>query len=112
MPKGSALMTWLMSWAAGVIFRYKVHSPGCTRYERIIGRRCNQPVARFAENKHFKFTADRSHRHEINAAWSTRFFVGINGRSTGYLVASAESVSSCATIRRLPDDESYGLHHL
>ena len=32
-PKDSALMTWLDSWAADVIFRHKVHSNGRTGYE-------------------------------------------------------------------------------
>ena len=55
-PKDSAMMSWLVSWAADVIFRYKVHSTGRTSYEWVTGHRCNQPVAGFAENINFKFT--------------------------------------------------------
>ena len=33
--------------------------------------------------------------------------MGINGKTTEYLVATADGVFSCATIRRLPDDGAY-----
>ena len=57
-PKDSVLMTWLVSWAADVVFRYNVHSSGRTSYEWITGHRCNQPVAGFAKRINFKFTTD------------------------------------------------------
>ena len=43
----------------------------------------------------------------MNTEWSTGFFIGVNGRTTEYLVATEEGIFSCATIRRLPDDEAY-----
>ena len=58
-------MTWLVSWAADVIFRYKVHTNGRTSYEWITGHRCNQAVAGFAEKINFKFTTDKQHRHKM-----------------------------------------------
>ena len=106
-PKDSPLMTWLVSWAADVVFRYKVHSNGRTSHEWITGHRCTQPVAGFAENINFKFTTDKNHRNKMNSEWSTGFFVGINGKTTEYLVANEDGIFSCATIRTLPDDEAY-----
>ena len=107
MNKDSALMTWLVSWAADVIFRYHVNTSGRTAYELITGHRCNQPVAGFAEKIHFKFTTDKNHRQKMLTEWSTGFFVGINGKTTEYLVATEEGIFSCTTIRRLPDEEAY-----
>ena len=43
----------------------------------------------------------------MNTEWSTGFFIGVTGRTTVYLVATEEGIFSCATIRRLPDDEAY-----
>ena len=43
----------------------------------------------------------------MNTEWSTGYFVGLNGKTTEYVVATADGVFSCATIRRLPDDEAY-----
>ena len=36
-PKDSAMMSWLVSWAADVVFRYKVHANGRTSHEWITG---------------------------------------------------------------------------
>ena len=47
-PKDSPLMTWLVSWSADVLFRYKVHSNGRSSYEWVTGHRCHKPVAAFA----------------------------------------------------------------
>ena len=56
---------------------------------------------------HFNLTTDKNHMHKINTECSTGFFIGINGKTTEYLVATEERKLSCATIRRLPDDEAY-----
>ena len=106
-PKALAMMTWLVSWAADVIFTYKMQSTGRTSNERVTGHRCDQPVIGFAEKINFKFTTDKNHRNNMSTEWSTGFFVGINGKTTEYLVATEEGIFSCATIRRLPDDEAY-----
>ena len=76
-------------------------------FEWVTGHRCDQSVAGFAEKLRFKFTTDKNHRHKMNTEWSTGFFVGINGKTTEYLVATEDGIFSCETIRRLPDDESY-----
>ena len=70
-PKDSALMSWLVSWAADVIFRYKVHSTGRTNHEQITSHRCDQPVARFAKNINCKFTTDKKRRNKMNTEWCT-----------------------------------------
>ena len=51
-------MSWLATWSADTISRYKVHATGRTSHEWITGRRCDQPIAGFAETVHFKFTTD------------------------------------------------------
>ena len=85
-PKDSAMMSWLVSWALDVIFRYKVHSIGRTSHEWVTGHRCDQPVAGFAEKIHFNFTTEKNHRHNINTEWSTGYFLGRNGTTIEYLV--------------------------
>ena len=40
-PKDSAMMTWLVSWAADVIFGYNGHSTGRTSHEWVTGHRCD-----------------------------------------------------------------------
>lgn len=62
-PKDSAMMTWLVSWAADMISRYKVRSTGRTSHEWITGRRCDQPVGGFAKEVNFKLTTAKNHRN-------------------------------------------------
>ena len=53
-PQGSVMMSWLVSWAVDVIFRYKFHPSGRTSPEWITGHRYDQPVAGFGKKIHFK----------------------------------------------------------
>ena len=82
-----------MSWAADVIFRYMVHPTGRTSHEWIIGHRCDQPVAGFAEKIYFKSTTDKNQRNQMHAEWCTGYFVGANGKTTEYLVAKEMELS-------------------
>ena len=100
-PKDSAMISWLVSWAADV------NSTGRTSHKWVTGHRCDQPATGFPKKIHFKFTIDKNHRHKIHTEWSTGCFVGTNWKTTEYLVATSEGIFSCATIRRLPDDEAY-----
>ena len=43
----------------------------------------------------------------MNTEWCTGYFVGVNGKTTEYLVATSDGIFSCATIRRLADEEAY-----
>ena len=43
----------------------------------------------------------------MDSEWDTRYFVGINPKTTEYLVAKDSEIYSCATIRRLQDDRAY-----
>ena len=79
----------IMSWLAYVIFKYKVHVAGRTIHEWVTGHRCDQPVAGFAEKVHFKFTTDQNLRNKMNTEWCTGYFVGVNGKTTEYLVAKS-----------------------
>ena len=106
-PKDSAMMSWLVSWAEDVNLRYKVHATGRKSHEWVTGHRCEQPVAGFAEKTHFKITTKKNHMHKMNSEWSTGYFLGRSENTAEYVVATTESIFACATIRRLPDDEAY-----
>ena len=49
-PVWSALMTWLVAWAAEVICRYKIQSNVGTSYENVTGHKGLQPIAIFGEH--------------------------------------------------------------
>ena len=39
--------------------------------------------------------------------WDTGYFLGINPGTTEYVIGKDDGVFSCATIRRLPDDDAF-----
>ena len=86
-PRTSALMTWLVAWSADVINRYKVRSSGRTSYEHITGHRGLQAITAFGEKVMFKYTADKTQRNLMETEWDTGYFIGINSRTTEYLIA-------------------------
>ena len=105
-PRSSALMSWLVAWAADVLNRYRVRSSGRTSYETISGHKGLQAIAMFGEKVMFKHTTDKAKRNKMESEWDTGYFVGINSRTTEYLVSNGSNVFSTTTIRRMTDDKS------
>ena len=69
-PIHCPLMTWLVSWAAEVICRYRVQANGRTSYENVTGHKGLQPIAIFGEKVMFRFTPDKTHRKKMESDWS------------------------------------------
>ena len=63
----SALMTWLVSWSAEVICRYRIQANGRTSYENITGHKGLQPIAIFGERVMFKFITDKNNRRKMES---------------------------------------------
>ena len=59
-PIPSPLITWLVSWAAEVICRYRVQANGRTSYENVTGHKGLQPIAISGEKVMFRFTPTRT----------------------------------------------------
>ena len=96
----SAIMTWLVTWAADVLTRYKVHGTGRTSYEHTTGHRGIKPIAACGENIMFKYTSDKNKRDKMDSEWDSGFFVGINPKTTEYLIAKE---LACSPVRRFAD---------
>ena len=99
-------MTWLVACAAEVICRYKIQSHGRTIYENVTGHKGLQPIAIFGEFIIFNFAADKNNRKKMESEWYHGFFLGVNPGSTEYLVGFGDDVYSCATIRRVEEDNA------
>ena len=52
--RDSAISSWLTSWAAEVLNRFKVQANGRTSYEMMTQHRCRHKVAAFGEKVHFQ----------------------------------------------------------
>lgn len=91
--KESAIMTWLVAWGADVLTRYKVQSTGRTSYEHTTGHQGLQPIAAFGEKVMLKYTTDKNKRTKMESEWDMGYFVGINPKTTEYLIAKDTGIS-------------------
>ena len=66
-----------------------------------------QAITAFGEKVMFKYTTDKTSRNKMETEWDTGYFIGINSRTTEYLVAKGSGVFSTTTIRRHQDDKAY-----
>ena len=107
MLNASARMSWLTVWPADVFSRYRVQTYGRTSYEFTTGHKGGQPIAVFGEQVMIMHTPLKSSRDKMQSDWDTEYLVGINPGTTEYLIGKDDGVLTCATIRRLPDDEAF-----
>ena len=107
MSNGSPLMSWLTAWAADVLTRYRVQAYGKTSYEFTTGHKGAQPIAMFGEKVMFMHTPLKTSRDKMQTDWDTGYFLGINPGTTEYIIGNDDGVFSCATIRRLPDENAF-----
>ena len=66
-----------------------------------------QAITAFGEKVMFKYTTDKTRRNKMETEWDTGYFIGINSRTTEYLIAKGSGIFSTTTIRRHQDDKAY-----
>ena len=107
MSNGSALMCWPTVWAADVLTRYRVQTFGKTSFVFTTDHNGAQPIAMFGEKVMLMHTPLKSSRDKMQTDLDTGYFLGINPGTTEYLISKRDGVFSCATSRRLPDDDAF-----
>ena len=103
LEKSGVLSSWLVSWAAEVLNRYKLQESGRTAFEMLTGHRCKTAVVGFGEKVFFQHTS----RQKDDYKKEVGIFLGITDRSSSYLVGTREGIYSSAHIMALPSNESY-----
>ena len=100
---GNTMSTWLATWAADVISKYRVRSCGQTSFEKMTHHRCRHLAIGFAEKVHFQHTkiVKDSYRKDVG------IFLGVNHRCNTYLVGTADGVFASPHIVRFPDESAY-----
>ena len=107
LPKGSPMMSWLVSFTSDVIRRCKVHPNGRTKFEMVTGHRYKQVTCGFGEKVHFKINTDKNHRQMSESEWSIGYYLGSNGRTTEHIIGSEHGIIECDTFKRMQDDLAY-----
>lgn len=103
MPRDSALMSWLVSWASEVLNRYKVQANGRTSFEMATLHKCRHKVVAFAEKVHFQHTyaGKEEDRKDVGV------FVGMMDRSQIYLIANDSGAFGSPNIAAFPDEQAF-----
>ena len=57
--EGSALSTWLVTWSAEVINKFRIQPSGRTSYELMTSHRCNHVIVGFGEQVFFQHVEAR-----------------------------------------------------
>ena len=107
MEMSHPLIEWMTIWATDLILRYVMRENGRTAYESITGHRCRSPVVMFSETIMFRLAPDKSSRNKADSDWHVGIFVGIESRTSEYLVQNKDGVFKCRTIRRLSRDKAF-----
>ena len=103
----SPIVEWMAIWAAELITRFVLRESGRTAYESITGHRCKQPTFMFGETIMFRCAPDKTGRHKSESEWSIGVFVGVESRSSEYLIVNKHGLYKCRTMRRLPRDKAF-----
>ena len=106
-PKGSPLMSWLVTYAAEVMNKYKVRADGRTAYEKITGHKWKPQAIGFAEEVDFILETDKKNMHKGDSRVMKGIFLGHEWRTTECLVATKDGIFKCRTVRRRPEEISY-----
>jgi len=111
--RSSPAMQWMVRWASALISRYQLGDDGKTAYERIRGRKCKGPIAKFAERVLFKESEDgrrrrpKNERPKIETSWRDGIWLGIKNRTGEHIIGTPEGVVKAYTVRRRPEEERW-----
>ena len=103
------LFSWIVRHAAWVANRFVGKGTlKTTAYETIRGRKYGGPVVAFGECVMARLVSARKFQKSKNdVVWTKSVLVGKEEISYNWLVATRAGVTTCRTLRRLPDTESH-----
>jgi len=113
LKKDADAVQWAVRWAGMLISCYQVGEDGKTPYERIRGRRCKVPIAKFGERVLYKELEDgKADRAKIESAWKSGIWLGIKGRTREHIIGTDQGVIKAFTVRRRPEEEKWSLEEV
>ena len=96
-------------WAADLVLRFTVRENGRTAFENITGHKCKSPCFMFSETIMFRLAPDKTARNKAESDWHVGIFMGIDPRSSEYIVQNKDGIFKCRTARRLTRDKAFSI---
>ena len=92
---------------------YQVGTDGKTAYQRVRGRSCKTPIAKFGERVLYKEMKDgKSTAAKIDSTWHSGIWLGLKGRTGEHIVGTSEGVVKAYTVRRRSEDERWSVEEV
>ena len=101
-PNGSPLSTWLATWAADMINKYRAQSNVRKAYELTTQHKCKHVVVGFGEKVHFQHIQVDKNQYKKDVG----MFLGVE-RCNTYLIGTSEGIYASPHIMKFQDDQAY-----
>ena len=102
-PRESPLMSWLVSWSAEVLNRFKVRPNGRTAHEMATLHKVRHKVLAFGEKVYFQHT----HIGKDDDRKDVGVFVGMMDRSPTYLIANPSGIYASPNVAAFPEEQAF-----
>ena len=110
-----AMMEWLVLWTGEILSKSRPRvADGRTPYEVMTGHRCKHPMLGIGEVVAFRIVVDKTRRHKADGDWREGVFLGIDTRSTQFLVGTKGGLfkTSYHEVKRLTKEKAYQATYL
>ena len=106
-PAASAVIPWLMEYAAYLLNRFEVGHDGRTAYERCKGKTAKCAGIEFGEGVLWRRKPVGGALGKLSVMWEDGVFLGVKGRTGEYVIGDAKGVWKTRTIQRKPMEERW-----
>ena len=101
------MFSWLVTWTAESLSKFKVGSDGLTAYERIAKHKCGREAFGFCESVIWQMTPDKTDRNKLDSNFRDGIFLGVVWRSGEFIIGTPDGIFKCRTVEPRPNETAY-----
>ena len=107
MPAASAVIPWLMEYAAHLLNRFEVGHDSKTAYERCKGKRARCAGIEFGEAVLWRRKPVGGALGKLSVMWGDGVFLGVKGKTGEFIIGDSAGVWKTRTVQRKPIGERW-----
>ena len=94
MPSTCAMLSWLITWAAEIMNKFKVQQDGRTAYEATAKHECSHLIVGFGEHIRWQLTPQKPVPDMLDGDWRDGIFLGVIWKQMNTLWEHGKAFSS------------------
>ena len=106
-PAASAVIPWLMEYAAYLLNRFEVGHDGKTAYERCKGKAARCSGIEFGEAVLWRKKRVGGALGKLSSMWEDGVFLGVKGKTGEFIIGDEKGVWKTRTVQRKPMEERW-----